>query len=255
LTWEGRYLINPYKAYLCWKYIPKATKMTTVCNSIAQLYAQKIGTKPLVIRNVPPYQLLPFRATNSKQIRIIHHGGATPERRLEDMIEVIRLLPENYTLTFMLVEEDGGRYINKLKEIAQLKARERVFFEQPAPYNQLVKVLNNFDIGIFLLGTVKNTNYLYALPNKLFEFIMGGLCVAIGPSVEMQAIVEQYNCGVVSNSFSPQSLANSIQSLSIEQIDEFKRNSLQSAKELNAEFEMRKLEQIYTDLMDNNKWA
>jgi glycosyltransferase involved in cell wall biosynthesis len=248
LTWEGKYLINPYQAYLCWKYIPMVSKMTTVCDSIAHLYFQKTGVMPLVIRNTPPYQLLPARSTNHENIKIIHHGAAAPERRLEDMIEVISLLPTNYTLTFMLVDSGVSNYIDKLKMLADLKAKGRVFFESPVSYNELITVINKFDIGIFLLGTIKNTNYRFALPNKLFEFIMAGLCVAIGPSVEMQLIVEKYKCGIVSSSFSPQALAKSIENITIEQIDQFKKNSLKAAQELNSEIEMQVLEKIYQEL-------
>jgi len=250
-TWRERHLINPYQGFLCRHYIPRVTKMTTVCDSIANLYEEETGMTPIVIRNVPPYQKVHFHQTIHKKIRLIHHGGATPQRFLEDMIRLMSLLPKHYTLTFMLtlLGSRSAGYIDELRDIAEDEAPGQVTFAQPVPHTELIKVLNTFDMGVYILRRNQNTNYKYILPNKLFEFIMAGLCVAINPSVEMTNIVKRYDCGLVADDDSPQSLAAAINRLSPKDIDNYKRNSLSAAKELNAEMEMQKLIAIYNELL------
>lgn len=252
-NWRERHLINPYQDFLCRHYIPRVTKMTTVCDSIAKLYKQKTGITPTVIRNVPPYEKRDYRPTKPQKIRMVHHGGATPQRFLEDMIRVVGLLPKHYTLTFMftLISSRSAAYIEKLRNIAEEEVPGRVTFAQPVPYAKLIKVLNNFDIGIYILRQNQHINYKYILPNKLFEFIMAGLCVAINPSVEMAKIVKRYDCGIVADDDSPQGLAATISRLYPKDIDKHKNNSLAAAKELNAEIEMKKLITIYDELQKN----
>lgn len=253
--WRERHLINPYRGFLCKHYIPRVTKMTTVCDSIAKLYEKETGITPTVIRNVPPYKKMHYRPASIENIKMIHHGGATPERFLEDMIRLVAILPMQYTLTFMLTlpSTRSRDYISMLRDIAEDEVPGRVTFAQAVPYKKLLTVLNTFDIGVFLLRRDQNLNYKYALPNKLFEFIMAGLCVAINPSVEMAKIVKRYDCGIVAVDDSPQALATAISRLSKRDLYKYKKSSLSAAKELNAELEMKKLSIIYHELLANNK--
>jgi glycosyltransferase involved in cell wall biosynthesis len=252
LKWRERHIINPYHGFLCRYYIPRVTKMTTVCDSIAKLYAKETGVVLTVIRNVPPYQKMRYHSTNPKQIRLIHHGGATPERFLEDMIRLVALLPIQYTLTFMLTMPSSRNtaYLDKLRNIAEDTAPGRVTFTQAVAYTRLIQILNTFDIGVYILRGDRNINCRYALPNKLFEFIMAGLCIAINPSFEMAKIVNKYHCGIIADDDSPRTLAEAICRMSPKDINQYKKNSLSAAKELNADIEMKKLITIYDELLE-----
>ncbi|MCD6577568.1 MAG: hypothetical protein J7K66_06105, partial [Anaerolineaceae bacterium] len=105
-----------------------------------------------------------------------------------------------------------------------------------------------YDIGIHNLNT-KNLNHLNALPNKFFDFMMAGLAVAINPLPIMKKLIDEYQLGIILDGRSPHEWANKINSLSIEQIDQFKINSLKAAKMLNAGVEMNKLYKIYESLL------
>jgi hypothetical protein len=78
---------------------------------------------------------------------------------------------------------------------------------------------------------------------------MSGLCIAIAPSIEMQKIVQHYNCGVVAKDFHPASLAATINALSVEDINTKKSASLEAAKSLNAEIEGQKIQNIISRLL------
>ena len=88
-----------------------------------------------------------------------------------------------------------------------------------------------------------------ALPNKLFEFIQGRLAIAIWPSPEMARIVHEYKCGIVSEDFTIESIANRLNSLSVQDIMKFKQNSHTAADFLCAEKNREEFLSIVKKLM------
>ena len=175
---------------------------------------------------------------------MVHHGRANRNRRLENMIEIIKRLDNRYTLDFYLT--GSARYIEHLK--TQAKDVPRVRFRKPVPFDQIVPMLTNYDIGLYFLQPT-GFNVTYNLPNKFFEFIQAGLMVAIGPSPDMAAIVRQYHCGVVADSFSIQSMADLLSQLSVIEINEAKQNSNLASKDLCFEVEQDKLLKIVESLL------
>jgi|SRR5690606_37717206 len=116
-------------------------------------------------------------------------------------------------------------------------------------------VLNAFDVGVFLLPPV-NPNYEYALPNKLFEFIQARLAVAIGPSPDMAEVVDGHQCGIVSQSFSPEEFAALINGLTYERLNAYKRASHSAAAELHAEAQGdRLIELVGRAVVQRLSWA
>ncbi len=147
------------------------------------------------------------------------------------MIEMMRFLDDRYHLDFMLMAAKQD-YLDHLKELAAGDSRIR--FVEPVAMQEISKVCNSYDIGVFLLPPV-NFNYTHALPNKFFEFVQGRLAIAIGPSPEMARLVRQYDCGVVAEDFSPQTMARAIAEMSKEQIAHYKQQAGVAAAELCAE--------------------
>jgi hypothetical protein len=94
-----------------------------------------------------------------------------------------------------------------------------------------------------------NLNHINALPNKFFDFVMAGLGIAILPLPSMRKIVEEHGIGVVASSFFTQEMAIALNNLTVERINQFKQNSLELAKTINAEHEMEKLMGIYGKLL------
>ena len=246
LSW--RLLAKPLYAYIIATYATRADAMITVEEHIARRYQEEFGIPQVqVITNAPEYQPFPFRPVNPHRIRLIHHGGAMRERRLEAMIHAIARAEDRFSLEFMLMPGTPG-YLDKLQRIAEEKAPGRVTFRPPASPADITTTLHQYDVGVYLLQPA-NYNQAMALPNKLFEFIMAGLAVAIGPSPAMAAVVQRYGLGVVAESFEPGALAAKLNALTPDDINAMKRASLQAARELNAEREMGKLLDIYARLL------
>ena len=222
-----------FNEFLLKRYLKPVDKMVTVATGIKQLYYKNFGKNPEVIMNLPNEVNLKRTIIDPKNIKIVHHGAALPNRKLELMIETMKYLDDSFSLTFYLVvSKNWEKYYEFLKDKAN-GINAKVFFNDPVETKEIPKELNKFDIGFFLLPP-RNLNYLYALPNKLFEFIQSRLAIVIGPSVEMKSIVDEYNLGIVGDSFEPQDIAKRIKSTSIDELSEFKRNSDLASKKLNS---------------------
>ena len=237
-----RLFFQKFISYLCNSYIPQVNAMMTVCQAIADTYENDTNVKPIVITNAPDYENLnPKLLTNNNKIKLIHHGGSSPSRRIDKMIRMMGYLDEHFELNFLLI---GGksRYNNYLKQISQ--EYSNINFLEPVPMRELPGFLNKFDIGIYILEP-SNFNNLYALPNKLFEFIQARLAIAIGPSPEMARIVRDYDLGVIAEDFEPKTLAEKIMALDYQKINYYKQQSHQAAYELSAE----RNKQILLDLV------
>jgi hypothetical protein len=237
-----------YLEYLLRRSLPKVDSFITVSNGISELYKDLLDIDSTVIMNAAITPRTSFRSIDPRNIKIIHHGGAFSGRGLENLIEMMPSLDDRFSLHFMLVD-DNGSYIKKLRLLAESLSPGRVHFRSPVDPSNVVTTISEFDIGTYLLPPIV-LNHEYALPNKFFDFIAAGLAIAIGPSPEMANIVRKYECGVISDCFSPVDLACRINRLSTEEINSMKRNSVVAAKELNADVEMAKLISIYKHLLE-----
>lgn len=223
--------MQPFYENLYRVYLPQVDLFINVCESIRQKCIELCGKDSIIIPNASAYNPIVPKTTSSNPIKIIHHGLAISSRKIEEMIKMASILGKGYELHLMIAPADPI-YYNHIVEIA--KKEQNVFIKDTVPFKEIVPTINQYDIGLFLLPPT-NFNYSIALPNKFFEFLQAKLCIAIGPSPEMKYLLEKYELGVVSDNFTPESLAKLIASLSFKQINRYKQNAVVAAKELGAE--------------------
>lgn len=239
-----RKLEQPDRIRLCRTYLPKCDYVITVSPGLAKRYDAEFGTKCIVLRSVPFYNERPVRPTRTDKIKIVHHGMANPNRKLEQMIDVVKRLDDRFSFDMYLAGTQS--YIDSLKLQAESTSAVRIL--DPVPYNELDAMLaSDYDIGFFY-NDPSTFNLRHALPNKLFEFIQARLAVAIGPSPDMAEVVKSFDCGVVSAEFSTISMAHALNQLTSEQIDEMKKNADKAARVLNYELESLKFVEILNSL-------
>lgn len=224
--WSSRIFLQSYRFFLCRRYVPRAAAMTTVGPAIADAFERLTGTRPEVVWNAPEYvDLQPVPPADHAPMRLVHHGAALRARGIGSMIRMMRHLDERFELNLVLMPSDA-QYLEELRNEARDNARIR--FLDPVPMRQLPKFLNRFDIGVYLLEPASFNNR-FALPNKFFEFVQARLAIAIGPSIEMAALVRQHGLGWVADDFSPQTLARLIGSADRKRILHFKEQSHRAA--------------------------
>ena len=248
--WYWRFF-KPAIIYFIHKYAPQVKFSITVASLISDRYKKEFGLDPTVILNAPEFTPTPWsKDIDFNNIRLIHHGGAIKDRKLEKMIRILPLCDPRYSLHFMLIS-NGAKYLKDLKKLANELAPGRVTFNEPVPPEEVVHRISEYDIGIYLLEH-NNYNNTVALPNKFFDFIAAGLVVCIGPSPSMAEILQKYGCGVVVPSFNSHDVAKTLNQLTIEQLAIMRQASRKAIEDMNAEKEMSKLLDLYTRLFNPN---
>lgn len=228
LRW--RFMWQGYFRYLCRRYVPRASRVTVVCEPFVREFDREFGVRSVVLTNATAYQALEPRPCGPGRIRLIYHGGAAPSRRLDNLVETMKLLDDRFSLDLMLVGDPG--YVDSLRRRACGDPRIRVI--PPVAMTEIVRFANEYDIGVHLLPAISFNN-THALPNKFFEYIQSRLALAIGPSPEMARYVRQYGCGVVAPEFTAASMAEALRRLSPAQVTEMKYRSHVAAGELTEE--------------------
>ena len=226
-----RFFYQSYWDRICGFYLPRVDAMTTVAEGIASEYKRNYGVDPKVITNAPFFANLEPSPVDSNRIQMIYHGGVSSDRKSENMISLMEVLQKRFSLDLMIIG-DNARYMKKLYEMGMKDPR--INFVKPVPMPEIAKTINRYDIGLYLLNP-SSFNDRMALPNKLFEFIQGRLAVAIWPSPEMARIARKHQCGVVSDGFTRESMAEILNQLSPNEIMKFKWQAHKAASELCAE--------------------
>ena len=228
---------QPFYLHLCRQYIPQTAAMLTVGQGLASEYAKSFSIQPVIITNATRYVEIDPSQTQPERIRLVHHGIINPSRKLELMIEMMKHLDKRFTLDMILMTSDyvSAKTKTYIRDFIE-KAEENpaISILQPVPSDLVVKTINRYDVGVFLIPPV-NFNYANTLPNKIFDFIQARLAIAIGPTPEMASIVNTYGNGVVSENFEPESLAKKLSALTQERVMHFKKQSIAAAQQLNAE--------------------
>jgi hypothetical protein len=227
---KWRFLYMAFRNHLCRIFLPQCHAVTTVCEGIADEYREMFKIACQVITNADDYLEIMPSAVAVDKIRLVHHGLAIPQRRIEVMIDVMKHLDERFTLDLFLVPCDPG-YQNKLvKKIGQHQA---IRLHPPLAMGSIPKVLNGFDVGIHIIKPI-NFNNRHSLPNKFFTFIQSRLAIAIGPSVEMAAILKRYDLGIITRDYSAKKVAVALRDLNKEKIVMYKNQAHLAAAELSS---------------------
>lgn len=249
--YDGRPLFNavfrPLWDSVCREYLPGVDAMTTVCESIAREYSEEYGVRCGVLTNAAPLADLEPSPVDPDNVRLVHHGVVHPARRLENMIRLMDHLEERFSLDLVLQPRpSSARHQARLEAMAARRSRVRIL--PPVPMPEIPRMLNPYDVGLFLLWPA-SFSYRVSLPNKLFEFAQGRLAVAVWPSPEMAAFVRRHGCGVVGEDFQVASMARILNALGPEDVAAFKLRSAQAARVENAEANAGTLLALVADLV------
>ncbi len=230
-SWSARQRLSMRHAHewIVDHYVPSTAGMMTVSRGIAQAYEQRVGRRPELVINAPFYRELEPSPVQ-EPIRLIHMGLADERRRLEDTVEAVRSLGDSFVLDLVLARDNG--YRRRLEAMVVGDRQCRVL--PPVPTAKVIPFANAYDVGVFLLPA-RFPNQVHVLPNKLFDYIQARLAVAIGPSPEMARVVTDWECGVISESFTTESFATALGGLTVERVEQMKLGADRAAQVLNAD--------------------
>jgi len=97
-----RFLEKPERVRLCREYLGRCEKVITVSPGLANEYKKEFGVTADIVYSFPIYHDVEAVTTNPDRIRMVHHGVANRNRRLENMIDIVNKLDNHFSLDFYL---------------------------------------------------------------------------------------------------------------------------------------------------------
>jgi glycosyltransferase involved in cell wall biosynthesis len=201
--------------------------------------------KTIVIRNLPLYYKIenPYdfrKHFNLKaEIKILLYQGVILHGRGLKLIFEILGEVNNCALIIL----GGGEYTDYYKKLSSDKGLDsKVFFFDKIPQEKLLGYTAGADVGLSIIENL-SLSYYYALPNKMFEYIMTGVPVLASNFPQMKDIIDKYKVGLYIDPENQDELKNTMQLLINDNNLRHKLsdNCLAAAKELNWEEEIKKL--------------
>jgi len=236
------------------KFIPNADVVIMVSDGCAEFTSAKYGIAlPTVIMNTPDFDPTKTQVRDLRKelniptgnIVLVHQGSLQKNRGVEQSIDAIRDIPN---ITYVII--GYGQHRPFLEEyVVSSGLSEKVKFFGPVPANQLIEWTATADIGICTI-VGKTKSYLYAMPNKLFEYTMAGLPVIASNYPDMGKFVTENKMGITCDPESAESISAAINTLvSDPQLREkFAEGARIARTKFNWANEQKKLLKIYSQL-------
>jgi glycosyltransferase involved in cell wall biosynthesis len=219
--------------------MPFVDLVTTVSEGIAQSLCNlyDLTQKPLVIRNLPSYQNIAFRKIELP-LTVLFHGLIRQERGLEELIDSMPAWRFEGRVIIRGYGQPG--YLDALKARARERGvADKVIFAPRVSPEELISEAASADIGYLALpGTTEH--YEYALPNKLFEYVMAGLPVMATARVEMAAMLSSTGCGFITE-LDALSIAKVLNEIKLDELNTMRKAALAAARDLSWEKEKSRL--------------
>ena len=241
--------------------IVDADEVIMAAPGYADVARERYGVESTVVINVPPPQeptgehdLRKSTGVDPQHTLLLYQGSIQENRGIEQVIDAVELLNQRIDdpddgVSFVVV---GYGYHRPTLErhVRDRGMTDVVKFFGPVPNPELVDWSSSADIGMCnIVGT--SPSYRESLPNKFFEYVMGGIPVVVSDFGSMGRICEEQDVGVTCDPTSPQQLADAVRHLQDPATYERCRaNTPAMADRYNWDVEQQRLVSIYRSLKD-----
>jgi len=201
--------------------------------------------KTLVMRNLPlyckietPFDFRKHYNLNETTKILLYQGAILHGRGLKLIFNVLSEL-DNCAMIII----GGGEYKDFYKKLSvEMGIDNKVFFFGKIPQDELLSYTAGADIGLSVIENL-SLSYYYALPNKMFEYILTGVPVLASNFPQMKEIIDVYKVGLYIDPENPDELKTALQLMINDNklLKKLSGNCLEAAKELNWENEVKKL--------------
>ncbi|NNG26607.1 MAG: glycosyltransferase family 4 protein [Ignavibacteriaceae bacterium] len=199
----------------------------------------------ILLRNLPRYYKpekennlrLLFGIEKHKKI-LLYQGVIHQGRGLHPIYEALKEL-QNCVLIII----GDGEFEDFYKNLAmEMGINEQVIFAGKVNQDEILSYTKTADVGLSIIENM-SLSYYYALPNKLFEYIMAEIPVVVSNLPQMKEIVEKHEVGKVVDLDNPDELVEAIKQLIADEnlYNMFKENCRTASQELNWENEAKNL--------------
>jgi glycosyltransferase involved in cell wall biosynthesis len=232
---------------------PRLKHVMTVSDSIAALYENEYGFRPVTVRNCSrsAKKIIPFSkgelGINENHLLLIIQGtGINIDRGVEELVEAVS---ETDEVTLLIVGSGDQLYFLKNKVI-ELSLSDRVKFFPKMPWEELMRFTKTADAGLSL-DKDSNINYRFSLPNKLFDYISAGIPVIAGDLPEVTKIVLENKCGIILSEPTTKEIIKALKKLkdNSELLAELKQNAVIASESISWEKESVKVVDFYNQII------
>lgn len=143
----------------------------------------------------------------------IHLGLISRLRGWPQLLEALaRVKSKNLHLSIVGTFNDGSQ-VDFERRVAELGLEGRVKVEGWMPFEQAYQRIQSSDIGLVLFQPGIQ-NHVYALPHKMFDYMLVGLPV-IAPDFaeEVASIIKETDCGILVDPSNPDEIAKALDHL------------------------------------------
>ena len=228
-----------------WYIIPKLKTCITVNDSIAKIYEAKYNVPFYIIRNISdfdqsfiPKSRVQLSLPEDKKIILLQGAGINVDRGAEELIDAMEFVQN----AVLYIIGSGDVWENlKQKVLFNKNIQNKVVLINKLPKSELINYTFNADLG---LSIDKNTNlnYLYSLPNKIFDYIQAEIPILASRLPEIENIILQYKIGDFIDDHNPKTIANKLnEMLYSQQLSSYKKYLAIAKKEITWKSEKEKL--------------
>lgn len=250
---ENRFAFNTWK-WIERKILPNLSFVITVSDSIAELYNKEYGINPFVIRNaafkssdIIPVDRKEFGVSSDKLLVVLQGTGINVGRGASELLEALKIISGVHLLII-----GSGDTMKEIKSKATDSSLSgKVTFIPGLPWSEMMAYTKACDAGLSL---DKDTclNQKYSLPNKLFDYLSAGIPVIVSPLPEISKIVNEFDCGIITDDVTPDSISAALVKLrdDKELYQRLKEGAQNASIILNWENESRKEDHFFRDVME-----
>ena len=225
--------------------IPKLQTCITVNVSIAKIYEAKYNVPFHIIRNISdfdqsfiPKSRVQLSLPEDKKIILLQGAGINVDRGAEELIDAMEFVQN----AVLYIIGSGDVWENLKQKVSFNKSiQNKVVLINKLPKSELINYTFNADLG---LSIDKNTNlnYLYSLPNKIFDYIQAEIPILASRLPEIENIILQYKIGDFIDDHNPKTIANKLnEMLYSQQLSSYKKYLAIAKKEITWKSEKEKL--------------
>jgi glycosyltransferase involved in cell wall biosynthesis len=225
--------------------IPKLKTCLTVNDSIAKIYVAKYNVPFHIIRNISdfdqtfiPKSRAQLSMPEDKKIILLQGAGINVDRGAEELIDAMEFVQN----AVLYIIGSGDVWENLKQKVSFNKSiQNKVVLINKLPKSELINYTFNADIG---LSIDKNTNlnYLYSLPNKIFDYIQAEIPILASRLPEIENIILHYKIGDFIDDHNPKTIANKLnEMLYSQQLSSYKKYLAIAKKEITWKSEKEKL--------------
>ena len=146
-----------------------------------------------------------------------------------------------------MISGSAGKLKNFIFVKSQIDDIDNIYFHEKVSVLEYMKYVSSADWGIYLMeNNCKNSDY--ALPNKVFDYILGGLPVVVSDLKEMGAFVRENNIGITVDFDKKEEILKTLENIDENSKGKYIKDLEKPAKKYSWEEQEKVLLKIYNSL-------